>query len=192
MSDYHRLDKANRYLALSGAPVTILSNRSRDELGFKAIISPTLKLPISPQDQELVYNSLVSGEVALGEPSLILIGAETALSGQKMAANIAAAYIDGTPDPFPFVRWFNLGYHDFDFLKNHRSTNGVVVIPGLDKDSDPKRLTLAKDYMAVTQGSTILIVVETPDIWSYNYNVLHLQPDIVMQLGKIVKTRTRI
>lgn len=192
MSDYHRLDKSNRYLVLSGAPLTVVSSRTREQFGYRAIINPNLGVTISPQDQELIYQQLTSGQVALGDPCLILIGAENIVFAQKMAANIAATYIENTTNPFPFVKWFNLGYHDFEFMREHTPQLGVAVIGNIDKDSDTKRITLAKDYYHIVQGSTVIMLVETPDILVYNHNYLGFNPDIIIQLGKVVKTRTRI
>lgn len=192
MSDYVRLSKANKYLVLSGAPVAILSSRDRESFGFRPIANPHIGCMISAQEQETAYNAYVSGEYDVGAPSLIVIGCDTLISGQKMAANIAAKYIDNYPSPFPFVKWINLAYWDFDYFKEHRPTRGVVVIPTIDKHCDSKRLTLASDYIRCSEGSTVIVVIETPDVITFALQNMSLQPDVLIQLGRQMKTRTKI
>jgi hypothetical protein len=192
MSDYVRLDKANKYLKLSGAPLAILSSREREKFGFRAIANPQIGAMISPQEQENCYQAYMSGQCDVGSPNLIVIGCDMLISGQKMAANIAAKYIEGHPTPFPFVKWVNLAYHDFDYFTNHTPTRGVVVIPTIDKHCDSKRLTLANDYIRCSEGATIIVVIETPDVITFAIQNMSLQPDVLIQLGRPTQTRTRI
>lgn len=192
MSDYVRLDKANKYLALSGAPVAVLSSREREKFGFRPIANPALGTMISAQDQEACYQAYMSGQYDVGANSLIVIGCDTLVSGQKMAANIAAKYIEDYPTPFPFVKWVSLAYHDFEYFANHEPTKGVVVVPTIDKHCDSKRLTLANDYIRCSEGATIIVVIETPDVITFALQNMSLQPDVLIQLGRPVQTRTRI
>jgi hypothetical protein len=191
MSDYVRLSKANKYLALSGAPVAILSSRDRESFGFRPIANPALGVMISAQEQEIAYNAYMSGQYDVGSPSLIVIGCDALISGQKMAANIAAKYIDDYPTPFPFIKWINLAYHDFKYFQEHTPTRGVVVIPSIDKHCESKRITLANDYIRCSEGSTIIVVIETPDVITYALQNMSLQPDVLIQLGRPVKSRTK-
>lgn len=190
-SDYVRLSMANKYLAQVGAPVSILSSRSKDKLAFKPILNQQHGIMISPQEQEAVYNQLLDPTVAVGDPCLIVVGAEMALSGQKLAANICEKYYDARTEPFPFIKWFNLAYWDFDFLKTHTSKQGVVVIGPIDKNFDPKKLSLVRDYINTVQGSTVIVIIETPDALSYMNQLFNLSPDILLQLGRQVVQRTR-
>ncbi len=190
-SDYVRLSMANKYLAQIGAPVSILSSRSKDKLSFKPIMNQILGIMIPPQQQEDVYNQLLDPNVAVGEPCLIVVGAETALSGQKLAANICEKYYDARTEPFPFIKWINLAYWDFDFLKTHQDKQGVVVIGPIDKNFDPKKLSLVRDYINTVQGSTTIVIIESPDVLSYMNQLFNLSPDILFQLGRQVVQRTR-
>ncbi len=191
MSDYVRLSKANKYLALSGAPVAILSSRERENFGFRSIANPQLGAMISPVEQKNAYDAYMSGQYDVGAPNVIVIGCDTLISGQKMAANIAAKYIDDHPNPFPFIKWVNLAYHDFKYFQEHEPTRGVVVIPSIDKHADSKRLTLANDYIRCSEGSTIIVVIETPDVITYALQHMGLQPDVLIQLGRPVQSRTK-
>lgn len=183
-SDYVRLSQTNKYLAKCGAPVTILSSRSKDKISFKGIVNSYFNTMISSQEQEAIYAQLVNHEVALGDPCLIVVGTDTALSGQKLAINVCAQYYDDRIEPFPFIKWLNLAFWDFDFLKNHITTKGIVVIGAIDKNFDAKKLSLARDYINTVQGSTIIVIIETADILGYMSQCFNLSPDILFQLGR--------
>lgn len=192
MSDYVRLSIANKYLAQIGAPVSVLSSRSKDKISFKNIANSFVNVMISAQEQEQVYNSLINHEVALGDPCLVVVGTDTALAGQKLAANICEKYYEDRIEPFPFIKWFNLAFWDFDFLKSHTTTKGIVVIGPVDKNFDAKKLSLVRDYINTVQGSTTIVIIETPDVITYMSQNFNLSPDIVFQLGRQTVQRARI
>lgn len=146
---------------------------------------------ISPQEQESVYESMIKYEVELGDPCLIVVGADAALSGQKLAANICEAYYNERNEPFPFIKWFNLAFWDFDFLKSHTTTKGVVVIGPIDKNFDPKKLTMVRDLINTVQGSTTIVIIETPDVVVHMSQLFNLSPDIIFQLGRQTVQRAR-
>lgn len=191
-SDYVRLSQTNKYLAQCGAPVTVLSSRSKDKISFKNIMNSFTNTMISSQEQEAFYNQLVNHEVALGDPSLIVVGAEAALTGQKLAINICAKYYEDRIEPFPFVKWLNMAFWDFDFLKSHITTKGIVVIGPIDRNFDAKKLSLARDYINTVQGSTIIVIIETPDVVTYMNQYFNISPDILFQLGRQTVQKARI
>lgn len=192
MSDYVRLKKSNKYLALCGAPVSVLSSRDKENFGYRVIQSTKYNITIAPDIQKAYYDAYISGDFDIGSNSLIVIGCDTLISGQKMAANIASKYIEDYPTPFPFVKWVNLAYHDFDYFKDSTERKGVVVIPSVDKHADSKRIQLANDYIRCSEGATIIVVIETPDAITFAMDNMGLQPDAIIQLGRATKTRTRI
>lgn len=194
MSDYHRLSKDNRMLALSGAPISVLSSRSKNEIAFVAIMEPRLNILVDTNMQTACYEQLLSPEVDVGQDSLILVGCSSSMAGLKLAANVCEKFMqaESATNPFPFVKWLDVSRWDFDFLNEHQSQKGIVVVYGLDKNSDSKRISHAKDYIRVAAGSTVVVVVETDDVIGYMNDVLNIQPDLLFKLGKPVKQRTKI
>lgn len=187
-----RLKNANKYLAQVGVPIQVITSKNRDKVGFKNIVNPNIGLIISSQEQDDVYKQLVNHEVALGDPCLIVVGTESALSGQKLAYNICERYYDDRIEPFPFVKWLNLAFWDFDFLREHVPTKGIVVIGAIDKNFDSKKLSLARDYVNTVKGSTVIVIIETADVISYMSQFFNLSPDIVFQIGRQTVQRARI
>lgn len=190
--NYVRLKNANKYLAQIGVPVAVISSKNKDSISFKNIVNSFTNTMISSQEQDVIYKQLVNHEVALGDPCLIVVGTESALSGQKLAYNICEKYYDDRIEPFPFIKWINLAFWDFDFLKEHVPTKGIVVIGAIDKNFDAKKLSLARDYINTVQGSTIIVLIETPDVIMYMNQFFSLSPDIVFQIGRQTVQRARI
>lgn len=186
-----RLKNANKYLAQVGVPIQIISSKNK-ESSFKNIVNHQLNIMISSQEQESVYNQLVNHEVALGEPCLIVVGTESALSGQKLAYNICERYYDDRIEPFPFIKWLNLAFWDFDFIRDHIPTNGIVVIGAIDKNFDAKKLSLARDYINTVKGSTVIVIIETADVVLYMSQFFNLSPDIIFQIGRQTVQRARM
>lgn len=192
-SDFVRLNKMNKYLAVNGAPVNALSSRDRNNASFKTIQDINKSITISSVEQEQVYKGLINNDYDLGSQCLISIGCDNLISGQKVAANICESYMKSCNDPLPLIKWFNLAYWDWDFLKTHNSNNkGIIVVNGLDRNSDPKKLSLARDYINVTTNCTQIVIIETTDVLAYLKNSMGLLPDVVLQIGNSMVQRTRI
>lgn len=204
-SDYTGLSKSNKYLCLSGCPATLLRSKNKEDFGFIPIIQDDIR--ISTQQQQEVYEAYTSGEYALGSQSLILIGCTNLLSGQKMAINMAIKFIEETQNPLPFVKWVHLGYKDWSYFQDKSIKHGVVVIPDIEKFIDQDRLQTAKDYIVSSTGSTVIVVAQLMTDNKGNLMVtddgkfdntlklahrLGIHPDVVIQLGNITKSRTKI
>lgn len=194
MSDYSRLSKENRMLVLSGAPIGVVSSHSKGDFSFITIMEPKLNLLIDPQVQDSCYQQLLSPEVDVGQDSVILVGSISTMTGLKLAANVCEKYLqtESAVDPFPFIKWLDCSRWDFDFIKSHSPQKGIVVIYGLDKNSDGKRVSHAKDLIRTASGSTVIVVVETDDIVGYMNDWLNLQPDVLFKVGKPAKQRTKL
>ena len=188
MNDYVRLPKVKKYMALCGAPVSVLSSRNND-FSFKNILNE--KFNINSEIQKSYYDCLVSNEYDIGKPMVVSIGGESLISSQKVAVSIVESYINNSTNPFPYFKHPSIAYTDFDEFNNYVPTAGVVMF-SIDKNPEQRRLQILKDYIQLYRSSTIILCVETNDITEFMTENMGYVGDIVLQTGRVQKVRTKI
>jgi hypothetical protein len=196
-SDYYRLDKTDRLLALSGIPIRVLSkfSKSRDFQGFGfASVSHRLGdqvLIISGERQVSYCMELQKDIKVLGAGGSIAVGSSpTDGPGYNFATKLCRDYyavLDSNRE-LPHIRWIDLGSPDWEYLREDQA-NDVVVIHGVTEESDNRRLETARDFLRHNDTATKIVLATTSNILEFTSVKFKMVPDAVFQL---VKTASRV
>lgn len=193
--DYYRLGTTDRLLSLSGVPITYLKtnidpNRFRFlQTSFK---SGNDVIIINPDSQHRFWHAMVQNVGELGRAGVYSIGsAPTDKAAYEFATWLTKIFFDYRMKmkKFPEVKWVDLGRPDWDYLKDSEIQPEIVVIHGINENSESRRIEIAKDFARRSQNSTTFLIVSTANILEFMMGRLNIAPDGVWQLGPVVHRR---
>ena len=199
MAEYHKLQKLDRLLAISGAPVSILRNQiNRSMHQFLPISCQTLNpnnpkesrvITVNPHDQHQFQEQLFESTLSLGSAALYLIGStnsETAASEALIELLRKFQKEQFEIKKVPEVKWFDLGNIDWAYMKSDVAPQ-IVIIQGLSQNSDNRRLELTNDIIRRFEIATLFVLIKTPNILDYGLNTLKVSPAGVLQFNSLVR-----
>lgn len=191
--EYYRLNTNDRVLALSGVPINYLS-RPYDlkSVRFSRVSYQHQAGPVvivEAERQQNFLNELYSKVHALGQPGIYVLSAlptdepayvlATDLSRKYYEAKLRAALM-------PKLLWVDLGGPPWGLLKGEMEMPEVMVIHGLNQETENRRLDIAKDFMRAAAGSTVIVLVRSANGLEYGIEKLNANPDAVLQFGRSV------
>lgn len=187
---WHKLPKEDRLLYFSGAPFDALHTKlAFDRLRFNNLSAKeqsrraSIPIAISPQEQHDFLAGLLRDPESLCQGSgIYVLGSEPDESpAQVVVAELARRYQDFTfrKAQMPKVSWIDLGFPDWDLLRG-AANQSFVVLSGLT--ADPKRVSLARDFIRKFSGSLRLLTLCTSNSLDFSLNHLSIVPDAALQL----------
>lgn len=191
--EYYRLNTNDRVLALSGVPINYLSRpydlRSIrfNRVSYQHQNGPVVIVEADRQQQFLseIYSKIdvlgqpgvyVFAGLPTDEPAYVL---GTDLSRKYYLANLQKAKM-------PKLLWVDLGGPPWGLLKGELEMPELMVIHGLNQESENRRLDIAKDFMRAAAGATVIVLVRTANGLEYCVDKLNANPDGVLQFGRSV------
>lgn len=188
---YHKLPQVDKLLHLSGVPIAYLKKKIEiNKFNFSqaaATVNNQLKV-VSPDSQKNFAKALLKNPESLASGGLYGIGTFPVEQAEmQLAALLTKTYYEKVyhQGKIPNIKWIDLGHPDWEYLKSSESVS-LCVIYGITKDSDQKRIDLARDFYRRADPATVIILALTPNILEFMVDRMGVLPHGVFQLGKVV------
>lgn len=197
--DYYRLQTSDRLLALAGVPLAYLKREiSLEKMNFAHVnwVSKDPAVPgvsINIPTQIEFLKRVLDNADTLGVPAVYAVGSfPTEQPSYELTVLICREYIAKALSAtfIPEIKWINVGEPDWNYHSGDCAN--ITVIHGLSRDSDHKKLEIAKDFIRRSSASTIIVAITTPNALEYAYNHLGTELDIVWQLGRTIHRKAGV
>jgi hypothetical protein len=150
-----------------------------------------VKTLLDENRQKAVFTQMVLAAPEYGFPAVYAFGAaQQEKLAQDMVAYLLKLYLESalTKAKLPEVKWFDLGFMDWNYFSSHNRPD-VTVLTGINDQSEIKRIELAKDLIRKYERSTCFVVVGTGNILEFISNRLRMSTNACWQVKKEIQKK---
>lgn len=185
---YYGLSQTDKYLAACGAPVSYLQEDFKGKTFKFSDIAYRVgqkTIAIQSKKQDLIFEFLMDNPGSFGSPTTICVSSfPTDENSYYFAVHLSRILKEKIPTSK--TKWFDLGYLDYNYMKEGEIPE-LVVIQGLYPNSDFSRIEKARDLLIRYGPTTKILITATDNILEYiNTKIFH-KVDVVFKVSELIE-----